>query len=244
MVTLGSPRRLRGHTSNPQTGYSCAKICPMETSIVITGHNRVGKTTLALLLLDNLVRQKGLNVFYLPFGSGLRQELIDSGFTKSYLDSKTPAARRLLRAFGDARREAEGSDYYANVWLREAREAKSNFGSRDVIYIADDVYHLIEAKAMLTMPGLQKAYFVGVNRPGFDPNEEAMLYDSVKETRLLMGCFSKANLKTRSKIHKVVGSSGNIPPLKTLFVENVYNNTEEYIDYLEEYVLPKFLNNF
>lgn len=211
-----------------------------DKCFIIFGHNRTGKTTLA-----NEINKKYRDthqVFFLPFGAGLRSELYAAGFSPEYIAAKSPKARQLMRAFGDARREPN-PNYYVDYWYdlyQKFDNTRDQF--RPVVVMADDTYHLEEVRRMLRLY-IKQTFLIAVERPGFAPSPEHISqFDSVRETEELMRMFHSApnfdRIKILEKVQEVFHPYVSKTYTKTLFVDNAYNDLESYKQYLHEKILP------
>jgi len=159
--------------------------------IAITGRNRAGKTTLAKALqLEAELKNK--NVDYYPFAQPLKEELVSAGFNWFYLKNKSKKARRLMQAYGDAKRELD-SDYFLKVW--EERVERASVSGVDFL-ISDDLYHWREVAALCryaTKGGFSVTVILVHNPTLPTLTAEDLKYDSVKEQQEI-----KESLRTRT----------------------------------------------
>lgn len=210
---------------------------------LITGHNRVGKSTIARLVHEAEEARGNCPSRILPFGEGLRDELEDMGIPRSYLFEKSPRARRLMRAYGDARREIDPL-HFVNIWQEEAN--RWAWGASDtwerMTLIADDVYHLNELLgALQTAEALQmEPVIIIVRKEGLSPTDEDLaLYDSVRETAQILDFFDYIPDKTTQELtasevlqgNKYLFDQSEMDLILTATVQFVYNDSET----LEEY---------
>jgi len=147
--------------------------------VLITGRNRAGKTTLAEHIKYNALLDNK-KVIYYPFAQPLKEDLVSYGFPWEYLQKKTQKARRLMQAYGDARRELD-SQFFLRKW-NERVAAGSEHGVD--LFISDDLYHLREINAVceLAQTGKHTITFILVKRPTLPPLTPAdMEYESVSE---------------------------------------------------------------
>lgn len=145
--------------------------------VVVMGHNRVGKTTLAGAFA------KKLNAKIYPFAKPLKEDLQRLGLPESYISSKTAVVRKLLQAYGEARRELHGPNYFVEKWLINVYSSNH---SRDII--VDDCYHLNEFSLLLNMQAENKV-FIFVSRDGVIP--ENFDAESVMEAEILRNISTK-----------------------------------------------------
>lgn len=197
----------------------------MTKIIGITGRNRAGKTSLAkyIQLQQELLGKK---VDYFPFAKPLKDELIDMGFSKWYLAEKSPKARRLLQAYGDARREITPS-YFLDKWTSEVRKAVN--AGIDVV-ISDDLYHWKELRELCKYStiGAVEVHLVLVHRPTL-PNlsEKDFEYDSVIEQQQIEEALTLASSSYSSRICKTGGPYG--AKIRYSVVSNSYESVREFV---------------
>lgn len=140
--------------------------------INIIGFNRVGKTTLA-----EAIKEKQQPSEIIPFAKTLKEEIIDMGFSKEWLNRKSPKARALMRAYGDARREID-SEYFIKKWQSTIDDIKNKS------LIVDDAYQINENNAILSTFSHfnPKIAYIYVYREGFYPKQkEIEEFDSVSQ---------------------------------------------------------------
>lgn len=237
----------------------------MRNFYIITGHNRVGKTTLARLLRNNLeTREAPHHTAILPFGEYLKKELEANGFPRIFIDEKSPESRALMRSHGAARRSLDNNHFVAQ-WEREAAGFINNHGSNTSI-ISDDVYHHNELAAMARMAASCNAalHIIVVRRDGFRPDEEALKSPSVKEAEEIIDIFGILARENPTVSNPVFGR--DLPALayedgsfykyhitphytqedvrilstaRIVFVYNEYRTPESYTYYLQGEIIPQ-----
>ena len=189
----------------------------MMKIIVVTGRNRAGKTTLAKTLANDM-ELNGFVVEYYPFAQPLKEELVQSGFDWFYLKKKSQKARRLMQAYGDAKREIE-PDYFLKKWeARVERAAKSGVE----FFISDDLYHWKELNSLCkyATKGGFDVTVVLVNRPSLpELTEEDFKYDSVREQQEIeekivnkngISCKTGTPYKTKMQFIRVINDADTV----------------------------------
>lgn len=216
----------------------------MNHVYIVTGYNRVGKTTLAHIL-EETITQQGLGRFKtFPFGEELKKELVRAGFTRPYLDAKSEKARRLMRAYGDAVRESV-ANHFVDLWKKSVEEWLSKADPKENQFIAaDDVYHHIELSAMLDLAEKHHARttIICVARDGFFPTQEEITnYDSVKESSQIFDMIESGFQK--DNINKIYNDK-ILQQIKNSHILTIHNNYENIVGYkvhLQQSVVPTIL---
>ena len=193
--------------------------------IAITGRNRAGKTSLAKHLQTSL-ELRGNYVEYYPFAQPLKDELIQQGFGKWYLKNKSKRARRLMQAYGDARREINPS-YFLDKWA-----AQVDYAARNGVhfFVSDDLYHWGELKLLCKYAekGGISVTVVHVQRPSLPPlTEDDYRYDSVREQQEIEEALLSIASSERSlcRAHGPYGA-------KLAIISPVINDTKTAIEFV------------
>lgn len=280
-----------------------------KRDIIMVGKNRAGKSTVREQLIESMKFSGKARYpnpqshndylpipFDVPLARGLRNEILDAGFSQEFLQSKTRQARQLLRAFGDARRVGNPS-YYIEKHQKTVSAICNSIEPlhHSAVFISDDVYHLSELAYFLyktTVAGNNLAVVV-VRNPNINYTDEERQYDSVWQTERILSFFNdnpenaekayndfeyyrflahreefqdwplnayRSTVSFNKKAFKAAleelrdrdGEEVLTPPMKyflryktfytspfpVFFVENVYNNSSDYEDYIRRLLIP------
>ena len=189
--------------------------------ILITGRNRAGKTTLA-----NWIRDEIPKTSLIPFAKALKDELVNCGFPYEFLAEKSQEARRLMQAYGDAKRKLD-PEYFLTQWER------SLFNNGEDFVVADDMYHWKELHRAIAIP--VKRFVILVLRPLPQLTEEDLKYASVRESVEMMRVF--LNLDIAPKMENKFMFSKEFDSFM-MFVAND-QTLEEYEQKVKEIIIPQ-----
>lgn len=140
--------------------------------IYIVGTHKSGKTHLARYLKSKLP-----NSYLLSFARPMKLELYRL-FGKEFIDNKSPEARLLLQAYGEAKRAQTDGNYFIKVFYNVLEKEKLNIK----YVLVDDVYHLNERLFLNLFP---KKVEILVKSNTFFPQEDLKRV-SVKELSILI----------------------------------------------------------
>ena len=140
--------------------------------IYIVGNHKSGKTNLARHLKSELPHS-----YLLSFARPMKLALYRL-FGKKFIESKSPEARLLLQAYGEAKRAQTNGNYFIKVFYNVLEKEKLNIK----YVIVDDVYHLNERLFLNLFPN--KVEILLKNNTSF--SQEELNRVSVKELSILL----------------------------------------------------------
>lgn len=158
--------------------------------IAISGHNRLGKSTLANYLKHNY--EKSHTVIKKSFAENLRSEIYKN-FNPDWIEEKSSEARRLLRAWGDARR-VQNSMYFVNPIINALKNLNTNF-----VVIIDDVYHVNEFFYLNTLPNVKNIF---VETSFFRLDHADLQYQSVLQTETITKYINTKDMQVLLDVDK------------------------------------------
>ncbi|MBO3757535.1 MAG: hypothetical protein JTT14_00245 [Candidatus Brockarchaeota archaeon] len=142
------------------------------TAIYIVGAHKSGKSHLARYLKSKLP-----DSYLLSFARPMKLELYRL-FGKEFIENKSPEARLLLQAYGEAKRAQTDGNYFVKVFYNVLAQEKFNIK----YVLVDDVYHLNERLFLNLFP--KKLEILFKSNPSFSPEELKRV--SLKELSILM----------------------------------------------------------
>ena len=209
--------------------------------VIITGRNRAGKTSLAVGVIKNKQNDTKTNVIYAPFAKPLKDDLLAIGFSKDYLDKKTPKARALMRAYGDARRE-EDTNVFLKKWKSLIKTQlvsdQYNVVVVDDMYLFDEFYSLLELSSDL---GFDHVTLTLVKRPSLRAltNEELAFETVIQQQQMeqeiervyTVRKQNPSRCKSAWKIDKGETLLGITLPIQVWIrvIVNNYSSVEEFV---------------
>lgn len=135
----------------------------MIDTIVLHGHDEVGKSSTAQALADAL-NARGLRVIVASLGAAIRQDVHRLGYAA--WKKPTPAhLREILRAHGEGARAEHGTDYWIDRLEESLATAEANGMDCDVL-IVDDCRQAHEYLHYTSMPSTA---FVSLTRRAKEP---------------------------------------------------------------------------
>lgn len=179
--------------------------------IAIAGHNRVGKSSMAKQLKQEYTAL-GMTAEIYSFASVLRNEIY-SEFDKEWLEKKSPEARKLLRAWGDARRSTD-SMYFVKPLIAKMKILQNR---KDHVSIIDDVYHVNEFCYLNFLPNVQN---ILVQRILHRIPDEDFVFESVRQTEVIQGFYNHKNMEVLLDVDRNIEYS-------TQELANFVKNTQE-----------------
>lgn len=190
--------------------------------IAIAGHNKIGKSTLAKWLKEEYTRTGKTAEIY-SFAQTLRYELYQQ-FDKEWLEKKSNEARRLFRAWGDARR-AQNSMYFVTPLLKRLSIMQD---TKDHIAIIDDVYHVNEFFNLNLLPNVKNIF---IQKTFHKVNDEDFVFDSVRQTEVVLGFNKHKNMEILLDVDRNIEYT-------TQELANFVKNTQDI--YLVEHILTDY----
>lgn len=179
--------------------------------IAIAGHNRVGKSSLAKQLKQEYAAL-GMDAEIYSFANTLRYEIYKD-FDKTWVEEKSPEARRLLRAWGDARRSTD-SMYFVKPLISKLKILQNK---KDHVSIIDDVYHVNEFFYLNFLPNVQN---ILVQKILHRIPDEDFTFESVRQTEVIQGFFNHKNMEILLDVDKNIDYT-------TAELANFVKNTQE-----------------
>lgn len=190
--------------------------------IAIAGHNKIGKSTLARWLKDEYTRS-GRSVEIYSFAQTLRYELYQQ-FDKEWLEKKSNEARRLFRAWGDARR-AQNSMYFVDPLIKRLKVMQ---GMSNHVAIIDDVYHVNEFFYLNLLLDVKNIF---IQKTFHKVNDEDFVFDSVRQTEVILGFNKHKNMEILLDVDRNIDYT-------TQELANFVKNTQDI--YLVEHILNDY----
>lgn len=179
--------------------------------IAIAGHNRVGKSSLARQLKQEYAAL-GMTAEIYSFASTLRYEIYKE-FDRDWLEKKSPEARKLLRAWGDARRSKDPM-YFVKPLVSKMKILQDK---KDHVSIIDDVYHVNEFFHLNFLPNVKN---ILVQKILHRIPDEEFTFESVRQTEVLQGFYNHKNMEILLDVDRNIEYS-------TAELANFVKNTQE-----------------
>lgn len=179
--------------------------------VAIAGHNKVGKSSLAKQLKQSY-QTLGMTAEIYSFASTLRYEVYKA-FDKDWVETKSPEARRLLRAWGDARRSTD-SMYFVKPLISKLKIIQEK---KDYVSIIDDVYHANEFFYLNTLIDVKN---ILVQKIFHRIPDEDFTFESVKQTEAIQGYYNHKNMEVLLDLDKNINYT-------TAELANFVKNTQE-----------------
>lgn len=189
--------------------------------IAIAGHNKIGKSTLAKCLKEEYINL-GKSVEIYSFAHTLRNELYQQ-FDKDWLENKSPEARRLFRAWGDARR-SQDSMYFVKPLIKRLKIMQE----MKHIAIIDDVYHVNEFFYLNFLSNVKNIF---IQKTFHKVNDEDFVFDSVRQTEVVLGFNKHKNMEILLDVDRNIDYT-------TQELANFVKNTQDI--YLVEHILNDY----
>lgn len=187
--------------------------------IAIAGHNKIGKSTLAKWLKEDYTKAGKTAEIY-SFAQTLRYELYQQ-FDKDWLEKKSNEARRLFRAWGDARR-SQNSMYFVDPLIKRLKIMQN---MENHVAIVDDVYHVNEFFHLNMLSNVKNIF---IQKTFHKVNDEDFVFDSVRQTEVVLGFNKHKNMEILLDVDRNIDYT-------TQELANFVKNTQDI--YLVEHIL-------